>query len=91
MNDKTPEVILSPHAQAQVDADPDLAKAMREFSALARQAMQDVEDGRYKSFDEAMAAKGLEATKIDLDDLPKDMPEEAKEALRAYDMGDDEC
>lgn len=43
--DKVPSITMSDQVKAAIDADPELATAMREFSANARQAMQGVQDG----------------------------------------------
>lgn len=55
-DEKIPQVILLPGAQAQVDADPKLAKALGGLKESLLNAMQGVQDGRYKSFDDAMEA-----------------------------------
>lgn len=81
---KTPKVVYDPHVQAQMEKDPELAKAMREFSALAQQAMQSVIDGRYANFDEAMNALGLEPKPLEEDDPHYD---EAMEAFEAFQAG----
>ena len=62
------KVILSPDVEESMAKDPDLAKAMKEFSALARQAMQSVESGQYKTFEEAMAAFGYKYSDLIFDD-----------------------
>lgn len=54
--DVMPQVVIPPAMQAQMDADPALAAAMRDMSATMKDAMQGVADGRYKSFDDAMEA-----------------------------------
>lgn len=55
-DDKIPQVIMLPEAQAQIDADPALAKALGGLRESLLNAMQGVKDGRYKSFDDAMEA-----------------------------------
>lgn len=66
---KDPEVVIMPECQAQIDANPKLAKYVREFSAIARQAMVGVENCQYKDFDDAMfALTGSRPERVDLDD-----------------------
>ncbi|HEY4355975.1 MAG TPA: hypothetical protein VGN16_09525 [Acidobacteriaceae bacterium] len=55
-DDKSPSVVIMPTAQAQIDADPQLAKAMQGFREAALNAMQGVKDGRYRTFEEGMEA-----------------------------------
>lgn len=62
--DYIPEIVLSPQAQAKIDSDPKLKEAFKGLSATMRQAMQSVKDGKYKTFDEALAVLGIEAEKI---------------------------
>ncbi len=50
------KVVLSPKVQATIAADPEKAKAIKEFIAVLHQAVQGVETGQYKSFDDAMEA-----------------------------------
>lgn len=47
---------MLPEAQAQIDADPVLAEAMVGLKEAFLNAMQGVEDGRYKTFEDAMEA-----------------------------------
>lgn len=47
---------MSPEAQAQIDADPKLAKAMVSIKEVLLNAHQGVKDGRYKSLDDAVEA-----------------------------------
>ncbi len=54
MKDNEPKVILSPDVEDKMAKDSKLAEALREFSALARQAMLGVETGQYKSFEHGM-------------------------------------
>lgn len=54
--DKEPTVIYSDQVKDQMAQHPEIAKHLREFAANARQAMQGVKDGQYKSFDDAMEA-----------------------------------
>ena len=62
---KMPQVIIPPEMQAEIDANPELAKAMAGFKESALNAIQGVEDGRYKSFEDAMhALTGNRPTKI---------------------------
>jgi hypothetical protein len=51
---KEPEVTWSDQVKAKADADPDVAEALRDFGAVARQVMEGVQSGKYPSFDEAM-------------------------------------
>jgi hypothetical protein len=51
-----PQVILLPQVQEEADKNPELAKALRGLGEAARNAMQGVSDGRYKSFEDAMEA-----------------------------------
>jgi hypothetical protein len=53
-------ILFAPEAQAQIDADPELASAVKDFAAMMRQVYQDVHDGKYASLDEAMEAIGAE-------------------------------
>jgi len=63
------EVVIMPECQAQIDADPELAKAMREFAAIARQAQAGVESGQYKDFNDAMfVLTGNRPERVDLDE-----------------------
>lgn len=67
---KEPTVEYAPEVLEQMEGDPEMAKALREFAACARQAMQGVAEGKYKSFDDAMEAiTGNRPEKIDLDDF----------------------
>lgn len=52
------KIDFSPEAQAQIDADPELAAEVRHLMATMRQAQQGVHDGKYSSFEEGMAALG---------------------------------
>lgn len=54
--DKIPQVIMPPDMQAELDANPELAKAMQGMKEAMLNAMQGVEDGRYASFEDAMEA-----------------------------------
>lgn len=49
-----PEVIYSPEVLEDMKRDPELAEAMRNFAAAARQAMDGVMRGQYKTFDEGI-------------------------------------
>lgn len=51
-----PEIVLSDQVKKQMEENPDLAEDMREVSALFRQAMQLVHDGKYETFPDAMEA-----------------------------------
>lgn len=63
-DDDIPQVILMPAAQAQLDADPALAEAMKGIKEAMLNAMQGVKDGRYNSFEDAVEAMGLERPQI---------------------------
>lgn len=52
------KIEVAPEVQAQIDADPELASVIKDFSARMRQAYQDVHDGKYASLDAAMEALG---------------------------------
>lgn len=64
---KEPSVEYAPEVAAQMAADPKLAEAVRDFAATARQAMQDVADGKYADFGAAMEARGLKPERVDGD------------------------
>ena len=51
-----PQIVLMPGVQSQMDLDPEMAEAVRDFSAALRQAMEGVAAGRYDSFEDAMEA-----------------------------------
>lgn len=55
-SEKELEIVILSQVQQEMDADPELAKAMREFFANVRQANEAVIAGRYSSFDDAMEA-----------------------------------
>lgn len=60
------EIVLMPEVQAQMDADPELAEAMRKMFAAMHQADEGVQSGRYKNMEEAMEAiTGNRPVKID--------------------------
>jgi hypothetical protein len=59
------EIVLVPDAQAQLDADPELAAAFKEFCARMRQGYQDLHDGKYANRDEMMLALGAEPVERD--------------------------
>lgn len=64
------EVVYSDLVKQQMESDPDLAAAIREFSAMARQVAHGIETGQYESFDEGMEAlTGNKPKPIDLDDI----------------------
>jgi len=54
-------------AAEQVRADPELAGVVSDLMAMFRQAQQSFHDGKYASFEEALAALGVKATKLDID------------------------
>ncbi len=47
-------VIIADHIREQMTDDPELAKAMEEFAALANVAMAGVKDGTFPDFETAM-------------------------------------
>lgn len=66
---KEMDVILSDHVQQQMKDDPEMAKAIREFSAMLRQASYGVSTGQYKSLDDAVEAiTGSRPVKVDMDE-----------------------
>jgi hypothetical protein len=66
---KEPTVEWSDQVREAAERDPKIADLLRDFGAKARQAMQMVEAGQYKSFDDAMEAlTGERPQKIELDD-----------------------
>lgn len=50
------EIVILPEVQAQLDADPDMAEAIRDFMAACRQAKHAVDTGQHESFNDAMEA-----------------------------------
>lgn len=63
------DIVILPDVQAAIDADPELAKAMRELSAAFHQAWHAVETGQHATFDDAMEAiTGLRPARVTLDD-----------------------
>lgn len=50
------EIRYSDQVKEKIAEDPEMADFLRDFSACARQAMQGVQDGKYKDFDDAMEA-----------------------------------
>lgn len=54
--DQDLKIILEPEAQASVDGDPELAKAMKEFLAMLHQAAAGIRAGQYRTLDEGMEA-----------------------------------
>lgn len=81
---KEPRVIYSPQVERQIAADPELARAMREVASRMRNALQAVEDGRYATFDEAIAAQGLKSKPLDDEEaiLTQEAAEAMEEAIR---------
>lgn len=66
------QVIISDQVKADAEKNPELAKALKEFAAMARQAMHGVETGKYESFDEAMEVlTGHRPNEVDVDEIPK--------------------
>lgn len=55
-SDKELLIEVDPHVQAQMDKDPELARAMKDLFACFHQAAHAVRTGQYESFDEAMEA-----------------------------------
>lgn len=59
---------MSEQVKAQMLADPELAKAMKEFMAIMHQAHEGVKSGQYKTMDDAMEAlTGSRPQKVDLE------------------------
>lgn len=54
--DLEPKVVIPPEIQKQMDANPELAKAMKDMMAEMKNAMQAVKDGRYATFEDAIEA-----------------------------------
>lgn len=64
--DDIPRVEMSDAMRADIEKNPELAKAMRAFSEAALNAMQGVQDGRYANFEDAMEALcGQRPTKLE--------------------------
>lgn len=55
-DDLIPQVIMMPECEADIAANPELAKAMQGMKEALLNAMQGVKDGRYATFDDAMEA-----------------------------------
>lgn len=55
-DEKDLEIVLSDQVKEAMAADPELAKSMKDFSAMVRQAHHGIKTGQYKSFDDAMEA-----------------------------------
>lgn len=71
-DDKIPQVIWMPEAKESVEKDPALAKAMTGITEVFKNAMQGVQDGRYKSFEDAVEAmSGIRPEKIEAPNPPK--------------------
>lgn len=62
------QIEWSDEAKAQIENDPEIATAVKEFSARMRQAYQDVHDGKYATIDDAMEAMGAKQIEFDDDD-----------------------
>ena len=60
---------VSEQAQEALAEDPELASAVKDMMAKFRQAQQAFHEGRYSSFEEALAALGVRATKIRDEDV----------------------
>lgn len=70
MTGKEFTVELSDQVKAEMEADPELAAALREFMANCRQANEAVQSGRHATFEDAIEAiTGLRPVKIEIDDL----------------------
>lgn len=54
--EKEYKVIYSDLVKKQMEEDPELAKAIREFTAAMRQALHAVETGQHKTLDDAVEA-----------------------------------
>ncbi len=55
---------FSDRAKAAIEADPTLASMVKDLTARFRQAQQSFHEGKYASFEEALAALGVKATQI---------------------------
>lgn len=87
MKDKAliPDVILSDQVQESIEGDPGLAEALKRFSADARQAMEWVSSGRYKTFEDAMEAlTGSRPKPLNLDNLPADLTDEERKVIEDF-------
>lgn len=63
------EIEWSDEVKAQADKDPKIAKYLREFGAIMRQAMAGVKSGQYKTLDDGIEAlTGTRPQEVDLDD-----------------------
>jgi hypothetical protein len=70
--EELPTIIMLPEAQREIDANPELAKAMPGLAESLKNALQGVKDGRYKSFEDAMQAMtGERPRQIDPPHPPK--------------------
>ena len=59
---------IAEHVQQQMEENPAFADALRGVLAKMRQAQQDYHDGKYDSFEEAMAASGAVPFNIDIEE-----------------------
>jgi hypothetical protein len=57
---------FSDRVLADMEADPELAEAVRAAAAIMRQAQQQVFDGKYETVEEALSAMGMHAMPVDL-------------------------
>lgn len=67
------KIAVTPAVQAEMDADDDMAEAVRVFCAAIRQAHHAVETGQHASFEDAMEAitgNRLERIDFDIDEEP---------------------
>lgn len=68
--DKDLNIVIPDDVQAQLDADPKMAEAMRGIFASMRQAHADVASGKYAAFDDAMEAiTGNRPEPVELEDI----------------------
>lgn len=58
------KIEFSDQAKQALESDPKLANGVRDLMAKFRQAQQAFHEGRYPSFEEALAALGVEAKRI---------------------------
>ena len=65
---KEMEIHFSPQVLAAMDGDPEMAKFIKELAANFRQAGQAVDEGRYKTLEDAMLALGYESEPVDTED-----------------------
>lgn len=90
-----PEVVIPDHIKEDMAKDPELAKALMGFIVSAKNAMQAVEDGRYKSFEDAIEdMTGSRPERVNPDTLSKKAKEDIQRSEAEFgfliDEDDDE-